>query len=451
MSKLWAVVKREYKKIVWTWTFIISTLLAPLLLIGISVVPMFIFSLKGEPIRLALVEQSGKVSTRLRENLAPEKQLENFKKANEEAFKKVEVNQQEKLKNTAQQFGGNFVIEEVKPDGKSVEMLRQELSERINKETLDAYLIIPENFDSTEAKFDFYARNASDFITKGQLENAVETSVRAERLVKANISEEKLREINQKINFSVIKVSQKGEEKDNDLGFAVGFTLAMIIYISLTLYGSVIMGAIIEEKETRIAEILFSSAKPFELMLGKLVGVGLASLTQVAIWLGTAGIIAGYVLTMASLSGGANLPIPSLSVSFILLFLLFFLLGFFCYAAIYAIIGAMVTTSQEGQQFVFPPILISLVGLYSVFLVIRDPNSTYSFWASITPFISPIVMPVRIFIDMPPIWEILLAILLNVGMIFLITWIAAKVYRTGMLMYGKRATIPEVWRWIRTN
>lgn len=450
MDKFWAVLKREYKKIVWTWTFIISTLLAPILLIGISVVPMFIFSLKGEPIRLALVEQSGKVSARLKENLSPEKQLENFKKANEDAFKKVEVNQQEKLKDTAQQFGGTFVIEEVKPAGKSVETLRQELSERINKETLDAYLIIPENFDSTDAKFDFYARNASDFITKGQLENAVEESVRAERLAKANISEEKLREINRKINFSVMKVSEKGEEKDNDLGFAVGFTLAMIIYISLTLYGSVIMGAIIEEKETRIAEILFSSAKPFELMMGKLVGVGLASLTQVAIWLGTAGIVAGYFLTMASVSG-LPFPIPSLSVSFILLFLLFFLLGFFCYATIYAIIGAMVTTSQEGQQFVFPPILISLVGLYSVFLVIRDPNSTYSFWASITPFISPIVMPVRIFIDMPPIWEILLAILLNVGMIFLITWIAAKVYRTGMLMYGKRATIPEVWRWIRTN
>ena len=450
MDKFWAVLKREYKKIVWTWTFIISTLLAPILLIGISVVPMFIFSLKGEPIRLALVEQSGNVSARLKENLSPEKQLENFKKANEDAFKKVEVNQQEKLKDTAQQFGGTFVIEELKPDGKSVESLRQELSERINKETLDAYLIIPENFDSTDAKFDFYARNASDFITKGQLENAVEESVRAERLAKANISEEKLREINQKINFSVTKVSQKGEEKDNDLGFAVGFTLAMIIYISLTLYGSVIMGAIIEEKETRIAEILFSSAKPFELMMGKLVGVGLASLTQVAIWLGTAGIVAGYFLTMASMSG-LPIPLPSFSVSFILLFLLFFLLGFFCYAAIYAIIGAMVTTSQEGQQFVFPPILISLVGLYSVFLVIRDPNSTYSFVASITPFISPIVMPVRIFIDMPPIWEILLAILLNVGIIFLITWIAAKVYRTGMLMYGKRATIPEVLRWIRTS
>ncbi len=111
----------------------------------------------------------------------------------------------------------------------------------------------------------------------------------------------------------------------------------------------------------------------------------------------------------------------------------------------------MVTTAQEGQQFVFPPILISLVGLYSVFPVIRDPNSTYSFWASIMPFISPIVMPARIWIDMPQIWEILLAILLNVGMIFVTTWIAAKVYRVGMLMYGKRATIPEVWRWIREH
>jgi len=450
MRKFWAVLKREYWKIVWTWAFIISTLIAPILLIGISTVPMLLFSIKGKPTRMALVDQSGKISARVRENLSPDKQYEKFKKASEEAFKKVDATQDEKLKNTAQQMGGNFVFEDIKPEGKTNEAIRQELTERIQADSLDSYLIVPEDFDAKDAKFSFFSRNSSDFVTNEVLKSAVEEAVRSERLVKANISEAKLKEINQPIDFGINKVSEKGEEKESGFGFAVGFAVAMIIYISLTLYGSIIMGAVIEEKETRIAEVLFSSAKPFELMMGKLLGVGLASLTQVAIWVGSAGIIGGYVLAMMS-AGGSPIPIPNLSPTFIIFFLLFFFLGFFCYATIYAIIGAMVTTAQEGQQFVFPPILISLVGLYSVFPVIRDPNSTYSFWASITPFISPIVMPARIWIDMPPIWQILLAVLLNVGTIFVTTWVAAKVYRVGMLMYGKRATIPEVWRWIRAR
>jgi ABC-2 type transport system permease protein len=450
MRKLRAIIKREYWKIVWTWAFIISTLIAPLLLIGISVVPMLMFSIKGKPTRLILVDQSGKISARIRENLSSEKQFEKYKKATEESFKKIDATQEEKLKASAQQMGSNFIFEEMKPDGKSNETIRQELTEKIQADALDSYLIVPDDINAEDAKFDFFARNSSDFVTNEIIKNAVEEAVRSERLALANISEAKLKEINQPINFGVTKISDKGEEAESGYGFAVGFGLGLIIYMSLTLYGSVIMGAIIEEKETRIAEVLFSSAKPFELMMGKLVGVGLASLTQVAIWLGSAAMIGGYFLTMASLSG-TELPIPNLSIPFILSFLLFFFLGFFTYATIYAIIGAMVTTSQEAQQFVFPPILISLVGLYSVFLIIRDPNSTYSFWASIIPFISPIVMPVRIFIDTPPIWQILLAILLNVATIFVTTWIAAKVYRIGMLMYGKRATIPEVLRWIRQS
>jgi ABC-2 type transport system permease protein len=447
MRKFWAVLKREYWKIVWTWAFLISTLIAPLLLIGISVVPMLIFSIKGKPTRLALVDQSGKVSARMRENLSAEKQFEKYKKATEDAFKKVDASQEEKLKTTAQQMGGNFVFEEIKPDGKPIETIRQELTERIQAENLDAYLIIPADFEAKDAKFLFFSRNSSDFVTNEVLKSAVEEAVRSERLAKANISEAKLKEINQPIDFGITKISEKGEEKESGMGFAVGFAVALVIYMSLTLYGSIIMGAVIEEKETRIAEVLFSSAKPFELMMGKLIGVGLASLTQVAIWVGSAGIIGGYILAMAS-AGGMPIPIPSLSPTFIIFFLVFFFLGFFCYATIFAIIGAMVTTSQEAQQFVFPPILISLVGLYSVFPVIRDPNSTYSFWASITPFVAPMVMPVRIFIDTPPLWQILLSVLLNIGMIFVTTWVAAKIYRVGMLMYGKRATIPELWRWI---
>lgn len=450
MRKFWAIIKREYKKIVWTWTFIISTLIAPLFLIGISFVPVLMFSIQGNAVRLALVEDTGKISSRVRENLSPEKQSERFKEATEDSLKNVTISQDEQLKNTAKQMGGNFVFEDIKPEGKSVEMLRTELNERIKAEKLDAYLIIPPDFNAEGAKFDFYVRNSSDFVTNENLKKAIDEAVRSERLAKANISEEKLKEINQKINFSVTKISEKGEEKDSGFGFGIAFGLALMIYMSLTIYGSVILGAIIEEKETRIAEILFSSAKPIALMMGKLLGVGLAALTQMAIWGISVLLIIGYGLAMASTSG-FPIDIPNISPVFLLYFFLFFLIGFFIYAAIYAIFGAMVTTSQEGQQFALPPIFLLLIGLYAVFPVIRDPNSSFSFWASISPFIAPLVMPVRILTDTPPFWQIALSILINLAVIWGLIWAAAKVYRIGMLMYGKRATIPEVWRWIWTS
>jgi ABC-2 type transport system permease protein len=133
----------------------------------------------------------------------------------------------------------------------------------------------------------------------------------------------------------------------------------------------------------------------------------------------------------------------------IVYFLVFFLLGFFIYASIFALIGSMVTTVQEGGQFAFPPIMILLIGFYLSFAVIRDPNSSVSFWVSIAPFFAPITMPVRILAETPPFWQIALSFVVNAVAIAALIWLASRVYRVGMLMYGKRATIPEVWKWIR--
>ena len=414
MRKFFAVVKREYKKIVLTWAFGVSTLIGPLFLLGISLVPMLLFSIKGNAVRLVIIDQSGELSVRLREKLSAENQLEKSREAAGESFKNIDATQAEKLKDSAKQIGGNFAFEDYKTDGKPIEAVRRELTRRIQEDTLDAYLIVPDDFNAADAKFEFYSRNSSDFVTNEVLKNAVEDSVRTARLVKAKITEEQQKSINQKVDFNISKVSEKGEEKDSGLGFGVAFALGLIIYMSLTLYGSIIMGAIIEEKETRIAEILFSSAKPFELMLGKLVGVGFASLTQLSIWGISVLLVAGYFLTVAGASG-LPFAIPTITPVYVLCFFIFFILGFFTYATIYAILGAMVTTSQEGQQFAFPPIMILLGGLYAIFPVIRDPNSTFSIWASITPFISPLVMPVRILLDPPPVEQILLSILALVG------------------------------------
>lgn len=448
MRKFLAVVKREYLKIVWSLTFIISTLLAPILMALIGVLPMALMTMKGEPVRLAVVDHHGDIAGRLRENLSPQKQMEKFRQAVQDTALDVTASQEDKMKLSAQQAGSNFAAENFAHEGKTDDEIRSELAARIQSGTLDAYLIIPADMEGKVVSVEFFTRNPSDIVTRELLSKALDDAVRSSRLAKANISENQLRDLSRGVKLETTKVSEKGLEKDTGFGAVVGFVIGMFLYITLTLYGTAILGAIIEEKETRIAEILFSSARPFELMMGKLVGVGLAGLTQVGIWVGSATALlgSGVILSMA---GGVDIPLPTISGGMIFYFLIFFLLGFFIYATLYALIGSIVTTSQEGQQFALPPVMILLVGFLSMFAVIRDPNSTFSFWMSIAPFLSPIIMPVRIVIETPPFWQIALAIVLNILTIVVLVWAAAKVYRIGMLMYGKRATIPEVWRWIR--
>lgn len=450
MRKFLAVVKHEYKKIVLKWTFLIGTLLLPFLASMFAIVPAILFSLKGEPTRIAIVDQSGKIAPRIQENLTPEKIMAKAEKAARDSFKDLNATQEEKLKLGSEQLGGAFVFADYDAAGKSPEQIRRELTGEISDGVLDAYLMVPQNVDSPDAAFEFRSRKAGDFVSSRSFKNAVNEAVRSQRLADANISEEKLQALSKNVNFDEKGLDEKGGEKDTDGVMAASFVIGMMIYITLAIYGQAIMGAVVEEKETRIAEILFSSASPFELMLGKLVGVGLAGLTQLAIWIGSVLILLGLITAQASAAD--FLPkLPEFTTLMIAYFFVFFILGYFIYASIFALIGSMVTTVQEGGQFAFPPIMILLVGFYFSFAVIRDPNSSLSFWVSIAPFFAPITMPVRILAETPPFWQIALSIVVNAVAIAVLVWVASRVYRVGMLMYGKRATIPEVWKWIRQS
>ena len=450
MRKFFAVVKHEYKKIVVKWAFLLGTLLLPILAACFAVVPALIFSIKGEPTRIAIVDSSGKIAPRIKENLSPEKIRARAEKAAQETFKDFNASQDERMKRQAKQFGESFILSDYDANGKPPEEIRRELNAKITGKTLDAYLLIPTNFDSEDARFEFFSRRADDIMTNQMLEEAINGAVRSQRLADANISEEKLKELSKNINLQKKGIDETGAEKDTTAIWAASFIIGLMIYITLAIYGQAIMGAVVEEKETRIAEILFSSAKPFELLMGKLVGVGLAGLTQLAIWIASALVI--ILVGLAQFSAmGKDISIPHISPLMIACFFIFFLLGFFIYASIFALIGAMVTTVQEGGQFAFPPIMLLLIGFYFSFAVIRDPNSSVSFWVSIAPFFAPITMPVRILSEMPPLWEIGLSIFINAATIAGLVWVAARVYRVGMLMYGKRATIPEVLKWIRQS
>ena len=447
MKKFLAVLKREYKKVVFTWTFLITTFLMPFLGVLFVVVPMFIFTIEGDQTRIAFADLSGNIAPRLKKNLSSDKQVENFKGAAANSQKKLEPSKKDQIDETTKLLGGDFKIVDYDASGKSPNEIKTALNSLVAKKELDAYIIIPANIDATDAEFELYSRKAGDIFINASLEKALNEAVRSQRLADADISEEKLKRITKGVDLVKKSISETGAEKEKGANPMSGFIIASFIMMILLVYGQAIMAAIVEEKETKISEVLFSSAKPFELLMGKLVGVGLAGLTQSAIWFSATAVFIGFGVVSAAASG-MSLGVPSITPLMVIYFLIFFLLGFFIYATIYAFIGSMVTNMQEGGQFAMVPVLVLVIGLYFCFAVVRDPNSSMSFWISIAPFLAPIVMPVRILAEIPPFWQIALAIVLNFLTIIGLTWLTSRVYRIGMLMYGKRATIPEVWKWI---
>ena len=188
--------------------------------------------------------------------------------------------------------------------------------------------------------------------------------------------------------------------------------LDFIIYLTILIYGQVVLGAVIEEKETRIAEILFSSVRPFVLMTGKLIGVSLVALTQLTVWITAFAVFSVFGVGMLA-SRGLPVNLPNISPIVYVYFVLFFLLGYFIYATIYALVGSMVTTTQEGGQLALPIILLLAIGFYLAFPVIRSPDSSFAFWVSMFPFFSPITMLVRIVTQTPPFWQIALSLIIG--------------------------------------
>ncbi|HMT09031.1 MAG TPA: ABC transporter permease [Pyrinomonadaceae bacterium] len=445
MKKFLAVVKHEYKKIVFKWTFLLGTLLLPLLAVVFSIVPMILFTIKGEPTKIVVVDRDGKGAKRLRENLTAEKLAEKSAQAAKDAQFEISRSQNDQLQQNAKNAASGFVFVDYFPGSKTDEQIREELRALAVDKQIDAYLLVPAD---DKAQFEFVSRKGGDFIAGSIIDDALNDAIRSERLAKANIDEKTLTAINQKVKLTKKSIDDEGREKDSDMLLAASFVIGMMIYITLAIYGQMILGAVVEEKETRIAEILFSSATPFELMLGKLAGVGLAGLTQLGIWVSSVAALVAFVAVQSDLSPFLA-GMPTVTPVMILLFLIYFLLGYFAFASLFALIGSVVTTVQEGGQFSFPVIMTMLVGFYFSFAVIRDPNSSLSFWVSIAPFFAPMTMPVRILAATPPWWEIVLSVGINALAIVFLVWVASRVYRIGMLMYGKRATIPEIWRWFR--
>lgn len=429
MNKILLIIQREYLSRVKKKSFIVMTFLVPLLFIGMYAVIGYMMFNKDE--------------------LSDKQTVVVVDETNE-----YSVN----LKNTA-------VIDFVRSDlpfskaRHEFEKTGQDYLLRIGKHAEDMQLL---------------SQKKPGINIISEIESQVNNISRTKQLLQEGIDTAVLNAKQTHIKLETREITEEGEKDASSwLAYGIGFVAAFLIYMSLFIYGVQVMRGVIEEKTNRIIEVIISSVKPFQLMLGKIVGVGLVGLTQFVLWIllclaiaGAAGtyfakdlhldaqnkeqIIKDGMKSESPLSEGAAIitALNSIPLAYTLgTFLFYFLFGFLLYSSIFAAVGSAVDSETETQQFMLPitmPLIFTFI--ISINFVINDPGSSLSFWLSVIPFTSPIAMMIRIPFGVP-VWELVLSMVLLIGGFLLITVVAARIYRVGILMYGKKATYKELAKW----
>ena len=436
MNKTWLIFQREFLKRVQKKSFLIATLLVPLVFPAILAIMVYVFIKQEEGATaqtIVVYDESGRVD---------------FQDDSRYKFIKAD---------------GDF--EKVKSDFHSSKHY--------------AILRIP-RFDLSKPEgLTLYTRENPSIRKMDELEGILEDKIHDLKLEHFNIDKQTLENLKTNVSLNNINLSATGEEKQSNTGalYVLGFVLGILIYMFVLIYGMQIMLGVIDEKTSKVVEVIISSVKPFQLMMGKILGIAAVGLTQVAIW-----VILISVLSSATLGlFGVSMPqkdameqitrmqdpenqqamqeqnnkvirtlqvlneIPMTYVVFNFIF--FFLGGYLLYGALFAAVGSAVDSQQEAQQFTFPIMLPLLISYFGLFLfILTDPHSTASFWFSIIPFTSPIAMVGRLGFE-PPLWQLVLSqVLLIAGFIFT-TWVAARVYRIGILMHGSKVNYKVLAKW----
>ena len=422
MRKLWLIIKREYVTRVRTKGFVIATVGVPLFSIGLFAFSIFLATRQTDhTLKLVILDGAGGLGAPVSQGLV------------------------QKLANGQPEFSVVKIVE--RPE--SEDQAREELRAEVNGGQLDGYVSIPSNV-TAEGSAEFHTRNPGDFGVNEDIGRAVSDAVIARRLHDRGLQIENVSEVVRGVDLKLVKVTKQGETEEKGQTFLVAVVLALVLYMTLIMYGVLTMRSVLEEKTTRIVEVLVSAAKPFHLMAGKIVGVAAVGLTQYLIWAITTALLATYGAAMAAaFRPGASFPQFHLSTSLLAYFVIFFLCGYFLYASLFAAIGASSSNEQDAQQLQWPVMLPLICSFVMFNLILRDPNSTSSVVLSLIPFFAPILMTLRLSAQTPPFWQIGLSIALTAVTTAAVVYFSAKIYRVGVLMYGKRPSLVELFRWLK--
>jgi ABC-2 type transport system permease protein len=458
MNKIGLIIRREYLTRVRKKSFIIMSLLGPLIFAAYILIPMYFATLEDREEKLMVViDDSGLFTAQ-----GPEGPVFTVQETETIKFQVVQGVPIETFKETFEESG------------------------------YYGLLFIPANILASNSSLIYSTKQTSIEISE-YLKRSMESEIEDLKLAQHEIEdlERILAEVETSINVKNIKWTKDGKTQESNTGviMGVGYLGGMLIFFFIFFFGSQVMRGVIEEKVSRIIEVIVSSVKPFQLMMGKIVGVGLVGLTQFLIWMVLSAVLVTglkaaffpeltqnpteQVVASDLFDQGANAQdlsngspdilaaedmdmakeifasLKSINAGIMIgSFLFFFIFGYLLYASMFAVIGSAVDNETDTQQLIFPVILPLILGLYVMISAISNPDNTLAFWFSIIPFTSPVVMMVRIPFGVPW-WQLALSGSLLVGTFLGMTWVAGKVYRTGILMYGKKVSYKEIWKWLR--
>lgn len=432
MSKIGLIIEREYMTRVKRKSFLLTTILVPIVIIAFYAIIIAV-SISGDSKvqKIAILDEAGLFDG------------------------KIEPGKDGKATYT-------FVQNETE----------QSFKAKYQNEGYNIFLFIPNFANNQPGPMKVHSQSAVNLFVKSSLERKINSAVERKRLIAADIDPDIYQKIKSDIRIENIIDAGEGKEKKSNAGitYAVSFAGGILIYMILLIYGTMVMRGVMEEKTNRIAEVIVSSAKPFQLMLGKIVGIGAVGLTQFAIWIVLMGVLQLFIplifpqlmqqvapgdidaaVAQAGNSGMAAAfeGLRSLPIGLILFcFLFYFIGGYLLYAALFAAIGSVVSEDQqEAQQLVFPVMMPLILGFVIMMKAVNDPDGSLAVFGSMFPLTSPIVMMGRVTYGVPW-WQLMISMVLLILTFLFFTWLTAKIYRTGILLYGKKVSWKEIWKWV---
>ncbi len=417
MRNLFLIIRREYLERVNGKSFIITTLLMPILMVGLMVAPALIMVMSGpENKQIAVVDASGIIAPALNSN--------------------------DEIKYIA--LPADVNLDSIKA-----------------MESFDAVLVIDKKIVDFPDKATLYTRGAPSMQTEQYISTSIEDAISKQRAKKYNIPniQQIIDDLQPDVRLTTFRIDNDTEEETSSMAsYMVGMFCAFMLYMFIMIYGQMVMTSIIEEKNNRVLEVVVSSVKPNTLMLGKIMGIGAVAVTQILIWAILVGSFSRWImpLILSSMQGSDASVLSAMGqigqtgyiLSLFAWIIVFLIFGYLFYSTIYAAIGSAVDNIQDASQLTSLAVIPIILGFMFTMYAINDPNSATSFWASIVPFTSPMVMLARIPFGIPA-WQIALSLAVLVVSALLMVWLCAKIYRVGIFMYGKKPTLKDLIRWAR--
>jgi ABC-2 type transport system permease protein len=429
MHNTFIIAKREYLERVRSRSFVIMTFLIPVLMFGASVGPALLMNRgTGETKHMMVVTADRDTGELIRSRI---EQRQDEEKSGSNADNAV--GKKRSLPPT------HFAVE-ISTD--TSDAAHAALIQQVRDKKLDGFLWATPDAIATR-KLAFVTNDTSSFIENSTLGASVSDALRRNALKNKGLKADEIEAALQPVE--VDPQSPMGKDAPNPQTMIIAtLVLTMIMYVTVLLYGINVMRSILEEKTSRIMEVMLSTASAKEMMAGKILGVGAVGLTQVGIWALTAGI-----LSAGTLVASADILKNVLSIKLLVFFGIYFLLGYILYSALCAAVGSMVNSEQEAQQLQFVVIMPLILSVILIVNIFQHPSSSMAFWGSMFPFTAPLVMFSRIALQTPPAWQIGLSIGLMLVTIYALVWLCSRIYRVGILMYGKKPNLPEIMKWIK--